>query len=164
MPQKKPHGVYELKQYREHTLVFRDRVHAGDILARMLHPYVQDKHLVLGIPAGGVPVGVVVAETLHVPFDVAVVSKITLPWNTEAGYGAVAFDGTVRLNKALMARIRLTDAEIQEGIKKTTAKVNRRMKKLRKKQPFPALSGHYPRSLWMTALLPDSLCVSLSKL
>jgi len=99
MPQKKPHGVYELKQYREYTLVFRDRIHAGDIL-------------------GGVPVGVVVAETLHVPFDVAVVSKITLPWNTEAGYGAVAFDGTVRLNKALMARIRLTDAEIQEGIKK----------------------------------------------
>ena len=141
MPQKKPHGVYELKQYKEYTPVFRDRVHAGDILARMLHPYVQDKHLVLGIPAGGVPVGVVVAETLHVPFDVAVVSKITLPWNTEAGYGAVAFDGTVRLNKALMARIRLTDAEIQEGIKKTTAKVNRRMKKLRKKQPFPALSG-----------------------
>ena len=53
MPQKTPHGIYDLKQYREHTRVFRDRIHAGDVLARMLNPYVQDKHLVLGIPAAG---------------------------------------------------------------------------------------------------------------
>jgi len=29
------------------------------------------------------------------------VSKITLPWNSEAGFGAVAFDGTVMLNEEL---------------------------------------------------------------
>jgi hypothetical protein len=117
MSQKKPHGVYELKQYREYTLVFRDRVHAGDILARMLHPYVQDKHLVLGIPAGGVPVGVVVAETLHVPFDVAVVSKITLPWNTEAGY--LLFDLQI---KAVYSLIPLLAAEpISLTVKETSA-------------------------------------------
>jgi predicted phosphoribosyltransferase len=33
-----------------------------------------------------VPVDVVVAELLNIQFDVAVVSKITLPWNTEAGF------------------------------------------------------------------------------
>ena len=33
MPQKTPHGIYDLKQYREHTQVFRDRIHAGDVLA-----------------------------------------------------------------------------------------------------------------------------------
>ena len=143
MPQKPPHGIYDLKQYREQTRVFRDRVHAGDVLARMLNSYKQDVQMVLGIPAGGVPVGVVVAKTLNVPFDVAVVSKITLPWNTEAGYGAVAFDGTVRLNKPLTARIGLSEAEIQTGIEKTTAKVNRRMAKLRKNRPFPVLTEHY---------------------
>jgi predicted phosphoribosyltransferase len=140
MPQKTPKGVYDLKQYREHTRVFRDRIHAGDVLARMLHPFRKGAYLVLGIPAGGVPVGVVVARTLNLRFDVAVVSKIILPWNTEAGYGAVAFDGTVRLNSDLIARIGLSEAQIRAGIKETTAKVNRRMKKLRKKHPFPDLS------------------------
>jgi putative phosphoribosyl transferase len=143
MSKKTLSGIYDLKQYREHTRVFRDRVHAGDVLARMLNPYKQDVQMVLGIPAGGVPVGVVVAKTLNVPFDVAVVSKITLPWNTEAGYGAVAFDGTVRLNKPLTARIGLSEVEIQTGIEKTTAKVNRRMAKLRKNRPFPVLTEHY---------------------
>ena len=119
MSQKTPHGIYDLEQYRENIRVFRDRVHAGDVLARMLDPYKKDVQMIMAIPAGGVPVGVVVAEKLDLQFDVAVVSKITLPWNTEAGYGAVAFDGTVRLNKALMARIGLSEAEVQTGIEKT---------------------------------------------
>ncbi|MGB2929665.1 MAG: hypothetical protein WBB70_12210 [Desulfobacterales bacterium] len=62
MSQKTPQGVYDVKQYREHTRVFRDRVHAGDVLARMLHPFRQDAHLVLGIPAGGVPVDAMMSE------------------------------------------------------------------------------------------------------
>ena len=141
MAQKRPRGIYDLVQCRDATRVFRNRFHAGEMIADMLLPYVQDIHMVMGIPAGGVPVGAVIAETLDIPFDVAVVSKITLPWNSEAGYGAVAFDGTARLNNSLIAQIRLSEAEIRTGIEGTTAKVNRRMEKLRKKQPFPALSG-----------------------
>jgi predicted phosphoribosyltransferase len=158
MSQKSPHGIYELEQYREHIRVFRDRVHAGDVLARMLDPYKQDVQMVMAIPAGGVPVGVVVAEKLSIQFDVAVVSKITLPWNTEAGYGAVAFDGTVRLNKALMARIGLSEVEVQTGIEKTTAKVNRRMSRLRGKRPLPVLSEHY------TILVDDGLASGFTML
>lgn len=158
MLQKPPHGIYDLKQYREQTRVFRDRVHAGDVLARMVNTYKQDVQMVLGIPAGGVPVGVVVAKTLNIPFDVAVVSKITLPWNTEAGYGAVAFDGTVRLNKPLTARIGLSEAEIQTSIEKTTAKVNRRMAKLRKNRPFPVLTEHH------TLLVDDGLASGFTML
>jgi len=136
-----PHGIIELNQLKEQSRVFRDRHHAGDVLARMLHPYRRDNQLVLGIPAGGVPVAAVIAQTLHIPLDVAVVSKITLPWNTEAGYGAVAFDGTVRLNKALLAQVRLSDTEVRAGIEATTAKVRRRVKHLRQNIPFPILSG-----------------------
>ncbi|MBW2624588.1 MAG: phosphoribosyltransferase, partial [Deltaproteobacteria bacterium] len=74
------------------------------------------------------------------PMDIAVVSKITLPWNTEVGYGAVAFDGTVRLDNDLVARLRLTDEEIQQGISKTSAKVAHRVKNLRGEQALPDLS------------------------
>ena len=97
--------------------------------------------IILAIPAGGVPVGVVMAEKTGLDFDVAVVSKITLPWNTEAGYGAVAFDGTVKLNKDLVRRVNLTAEDVKKGIEKTTAKVARRVKKLRDRQPFPDLGN-----------------------
>jgi predicted phosphoribosyltransferase len=95
---------------------------------------------VLAIPAGGVPVAAVIAERLRIPLDVAVVSKITLPWNTEAGYGAVAFDGTMRLNEALVAHLGLTEEQIQQGIAQTTQKVLRRAKRFRGDRPFPDLA------------------------
>ena len=82
-----------------------------------------------------------IAPRLGAPLDVAVVSKITLPWNTEAGYGAVAFDGTVRLNEALLPRLALSQMDIRDGIEATTAKVTRRLRRLRANRPLPALSG-----------------------
>jgi predicted phosphoribosyltransferase len=97
--------------------------------------------IILAVPAGGVPIGVVMAEKTGLDFDVAVVSKITLPWNTEAGYGAVAFDGTVKLNKDLVRRVNLTAEDVKKGIEKTTAKVARRVKKLRGRKLFPDLGN-----------------------
>ena len=76
--------------------VFRNRGHAGNILADMLTEFSVSPSLILGIPAGGVPIASVIAERMGLGLDLAVVSKITLPWDTEAGYGAVAFDGTDR--------------------------------------------------------------------
>jgi len=130
-------NIIDLPELREQTDVFQNRSHAGQILAQMLEAYDKQDAIILGIPAGGVPVGVATAEKLGIDFDVAIVSKITLPWNTEAGYGAVAFDGTVKLNKDMVRRANLTEADIKKGIEKTTAKVARRVEKLRGRQPFP---------------------------
>jgi predicted phosphoribosyltransferase len=107
----------------------------------MLASYGKTDTIVLGIPAGGVPVGVIIAKQLNLPFDVSVVSKITLPWNTEAGYGAVAFDGTVKLNQELLSRLGLSEEEIKESIEKTASKVASRLQALRWGQPFPRLAG-----------------------
>jgi predicted phosphoribosyltransferase len=63
---------------------------------------------------------------------VAVVSKITLPWNSEAGYGAVAFDGSCLLNEAMIKAVGLSESEVSRGIEKTRAKVLRRVAVLRK--------------------------------
>jgi predicted phosphoribosyltransferase len=96
---------------------------------------------VLAIPAGGVPVAAAVASSLALPLDIAVVSKITLPWNTEVGYGAVAFDGTVRLNQELVRRAELGEEEIRRGVEETGAKVRRRIAELRGAEEAPDLSG-----------------------
>jgi predicted phosphoribosyltransferase len=135
-----PANVVDLPDLRDQVGVFRNRNHAGEILAGMLEVYSGSDAMVMAVPAGGVPVAKVLAEQLNLPMDIAVVSKITLPWNTEVGYGAVAFDGTVRLNKDLVARLGLTDEEIQRGISKTSAKVTHRVKHLRGKQALPDLT------------------------
>ena len=129
-------GTHERTDLRNMVGVFKDREHAGILLGDMLAPYPLENGIVLGIPAGGVPVGLAVADRLGLPFDVAVVSKITLPWNTEAGYGAVAFDGTFKLNKALIAQLPLSEDQIQEGIRKTRSKVARRSERFRGTAPF----------------------------
>ena len=134
-------NLIDLPEFREQTHVFKDRTHAGQVLAEMLEAHDTQGGIILAIPAGGVPVGVVMAEKTGLDFDVAVVSKITLPWNTEAGYGAVAFDGTVKLNKDMLRRISLTAEEVKQGIQKTTAKVARRVTKLRGVQPLPDLGN-----------------------
>jgi len=107
----------------------------------MLTDYTGGDAIIIAIPAGGVPVAKVMAERLNLSLDLAVVSKITLPWNTEAGYGAVAFDGTVRLNEKLVARFGLTQEQIQEGIDKTWQKVAKRVKDLHHKRTWPGFSG-----------------------
>jgi predicted phosphoribosyltransferase len=46
-----------------------------------------------------------------------------LPWNTEAGYGALTFDGTLRLNTALVTHAGLSDTDIEAGKARAQEKV-----------------------------------------
>jgi predicted phosphoribosyltransferase len=129
--------IFDLPKLRNRIRVFRDRASAGKVLAGMLEEFRSSHAMVMGIPAGGIAVAVEIARELHLPLEIAVVSKITLPWNSEAGYGAVAFDGTVILNEEFLSRLNLSDQEIQTGIKKTEQKVSRRVTMFRGNRPFP---------------------------
>jgi predicted phosphoribosyltransferase len=120
---------------RDRVRVFRDRGHAGRLLSEILGDYRNSDALVMAIPAGGIPVAVAVGKCLNLPVDIAVVSKITFPWNTEAGYGALAFDGTLRLNDALLARTGLDEQQIAAGIEQTRHKVERRVACMRRGLP-----------------------------
>jgi len=134
-------NFFDVPDFRNRTAVFRNREHAGEILSEMLMQYKNTEAIVFAIPAGGVPVGAVVASKLQIPLDIAVVSKITLPWNTEAGYGAVAFDGTVRLNEDMISRIGLKEEIIEAGIEQTRNKVNKRVAEFRGGKPPVQAAG-----------------------
>ncbi len=136
-----PDGVVETPDLRDRVGVFADRREAGEKLARLIENYAGADALVLGIPAGGVPVAAALADALDLELDVAVVSKITLPWNPEAGYGAVAFDGTVRLNEPLIDRLSLGTEDVESGIEATREKVRRRVRELRGDGPLPSVEG-----------------------
>lgn len=132
--------IWEIPEFRNRTKVFRDREHAGMVLADMMSGYKDADALVLGIPAGGIPVAAVLAQELLLELDVAVVSKITLPWNKEAGYGAVSWEGSFRLNQDLVSRIGLSLDEIEKGIEETRKKVGRRVKLFRADKIWPNLA------------------------
>jgi predicted phosphoribosyltransferase len=129
--------IFELPQLHNRERVFRDRAAAGKVLAEMLKEYQESNATVMAIPAGGVAVAASLARELALPLDVAVISKITPSWNSEVGYGAVAFDGTVRLNEDYLARFNLGREEIQKGIQKTKQKVARRVRMFRGDRPLP---------------------------
>ncbi len=135
-----PDPVIERSTLRGREHVFRDRADAGRILAEMLEAYEGCDGSVVAVPAGGVPVAVEVAHRLRLPLELAVVSKITLPWNTEAGYGAVAFDGTMLLNDDMIVRLGLRPEQVDAGVARTRSKVQRRCGELSADRP-PAVSA-----------------------
>jgi putative phosphoribosyl transferase len=133
--------IYELPELRERAPVFRDRADAGRVLAEMLVEFCGSGAIVLAIPAGGVPVGAEIARRLGLALDVAVVSKILLPWTTEAGYGAVAFDGTPWVNSDVVLRHRLDAEQVEAATRRALDKVERRLRRFRGPRPLPAVEG-----------------------
>ena len=81
-------------------VLFKDRLEGGQKLAQELKKLHLENPVVLAIPSGGVPVGLEIAKVLSCPLDLVVVRKIQYPWTTEAGFGAVASDGTFFLGPA----------------------------------------------------------------
>ncbi|MHB8994929.1 MAG: phosphoribosyltransferase [Armatimonadota bacterium] len=133
--------LHDIAEYRDRLEVFADRAEAGRVLASMLEAHRDTDAIVLAIPAGGVPVAAEIARELSLEIDLAIVSKITLPWDTEAGYGAVAWDGTFGLNERMQFHYRLSDEVVAKGRAATSDKVRRRVRTLRGDRPFPGLSG-----------------------
>lgn len=132
-------NVYTLPELENHEDVFRDREHAGDVLAGMLRDYRRSEALVLGIPAGGVPVATTVATQLGLSFAILPVSKILFPWTTESGFGAVAFDGTEWINEDIVQDYELDADTVQTATKSAQEKVQRRVQRFHAKYPFPKL-------------------------
>lgn len=137
-----PERILEIETLRDRTGLFADRNEAGAVLSGLVGQLELQRPLVLAIPAGGLPVAVPLAEALGCQLDVAVVSKITLPWDSEAGFGAVAFDGSYLLNEAMVRAVGLRERDVARGLEKTRAKVVRRVASLRKGRPMPDLLAH----------------------
>lgn len=140
--------IIEERALRNKNYVFRDRTHAGELLARKLGPYVEPASMVLAIPSGGIPVGKVIAKELELPLDLIIVRKLPIPYNTEAGFGSISWDGEVMLNERLVKQLQLSGEEISRAIEEVKHELERRMKRFRGKRPFPELKG-------MTVIIVD---------
>jgi putative phosphoribosyl transferase len=91
---------------------YHDRIHAGRVLADALEGWRNQNPLVIGIPRGGVVVAQAVAEALGAELDAVIVRKVGSPMQPELAIGAVAPDGQVILDHALIGRIRISEHEL----------------------------------------------------
>jgi len=124
---------------RNRTFIFRDRAHAGEALVEKLKGYKSSGAWVLAIPAGGVPVGFILSKKLKLHFDIILVRKIHIPWNREAGFGAISWDGVVLFNEPLLQSLGLTEGEVNRCIADEKEDLIKRMRLFRGDKSFPDL-------------------------
>ena len=123
-------------------LVFRDRVHAGQLLAEALMKYAnRDDVLVLGLPRGGVPVAYEVANQLHAPLDVLIVRKLGVPDNEELAMGAIASGGVKVLNSAVVRTFGIPPDVIEQAVATQSKELRRRELAYRGHTGAPEIKG-----------------------
>jgi putative phosphoribosyl transferase len=121
--------------------VFRDRHHAGEVLAQKLRHLAREDVVVLGLPRGGVPVAGVVAQSLNAPLDVFVVRKLGVPGHEELAMGAVARGGIRILNLPVVEGLGIPRHVIDAVAARETKELERREREYRGRRPYPALEG-----------------------
>jgi putative phosphoribosyl transferase len=94
-------------------VMFASREDAGVRLGRYLQEQGVRADLVLGLPRGGVIVAAGVARALHLPLDVLIVRKIGHPRHREFAVGALAENGVVVLDEAVIGTDPVVRAELR---------------------------------------------------
>ena len=97
---------------------FKNREQAGEQLASQLLQYQKDQPIVMGIPNGGVPVALPVAQRLNCPLTLVPIRSLPVPWAEETIFGYVTDAGETHINQPLVGQTRLTRAEIYQTAKK----------------------------------------------
>ena len=100
--------------------IFKDRIDAGNRLAKKLLRFKNEEVVVLAIPMGGLPLGAIIARTLNAPLDVALSKKIGHPYNKEYAIGAVSLENVV-----LTDAIGVTKSYVEEEI----ARIRKKLRK-----------------------------------
>jgi putative phosphoribosyl transferase len=123
-------------------MLFRDRNHAGSLLAKELLRYARDPAvLVLALPRGGVLVASPVASALEAPLDVVIVRKLGMPGQEELALGAIGSGGVCVLSHDLIDMLGVSSRVIETIIAREEREVQRRERLYRGDAPVPQITG-----------------------
>lgn len=136
---------------------FRNRLEAGQTLARLLSEYAGRRDVVvLALPRGGVPVAYEVATAIDAPLDVFSVRKLGVPGHEELAMGAITSGGIEVLDAELVAALRLPPAEVARVVERERRELERRQRLYRDHRSYPKIAGK------IVLLIDDGLATGAS--
>ena len=125
------------------AMTYRDRRHAGQVLAAALKNLRGRDPIVLALPRGGVPVGFEVARALGCPLDIVSVRKLGAPQQPELAVGAVVDTQPPQtvVNPDVMNALGLDQAWLDQAAKAQEKELLRRRRLYVGDRPRPALAA-----------------------
>jgi len=124
---------------------YKDRTHAGRVLARELRHYAGQGGpaglVILGLPRGGVPVAFEVARALGAGLDVLLVRKLGMPHHEEFAMGAIGCGGVRVLQPGVPGLMGVTQEQLERVSARELAELERRDRLYRGGRPPARLAG-----------------------
>jgi putative phosphoribosyl transferase len=124
-----------------HMVLFRNRLHAGSLLAERLLELRGDSPVILGLPRGGVVVAEPIASALGAQLDVIIVRKLGVPYQPELAMGAIGEGGVKVLENSVVSAARLEPAQIELVEMREKAVLESRIAQYRQWRPAIPLEG-----------------------
>jgi len=132
---------------------YESRFKAGELLAEYVKrenkylnkSLMEDKNqfFCFAIPNGGVPVTEGFCSKYNLYYDILIVRKIKIPYNTEAGFGSVTTDGTILINEQLLSRLNLSEKVVRDSIELTKTEIRERLKFYNKEFGLEKFYAHH---------------------
>ncbi|MGV9170197.1 MAG: phosphoribosyltransferase [Promethearchaeia archaeon] len=101
-----------------------NRKDAGEVLAeKAVEAGIDESSVILAIPNGGIAVAAPIAQETGASLSLIIVRKMQIPYNPEAGFGALTSFGPMILNNQLLARLNLSDEQIERAKERTEQQI-----------------------------------------
>ncbi len=121
--------------------MYKDRVDAGQVLARILKKKEIVDGIIMAIPRGGVVLADQVSKVLNLPLDIIIPRKIGASYNPEVAIGAVTQDGTVFLTENKQLLQFAGKGSIKNIVEQELNEIKRRMLEYRGNTSYPDYTG-----------------------
>jgi putative phosphoribosyl transferase len=108
--------------------MFKNRIHAGQMLAEKLAAVKVDNLRLLAVPRGGVVVAAPIALKFQCSIGVLITRKIGHPLNPEVAFGAVMPDGSAVWDQAVATKFSIDQARMNELVLAEYTEIKRRLR------------------------------------
>jgi predicted phosphoribosyltransferase len=119
--------------------MFKNRNHAGKLLAKNLEKYKNTDNIVLAVPNGGIPVATEVAKHLNLNLSLVFSLKLPYPDDDNTTFGAVSENGNTYVHS--YAELWLSESQIHEIIDRKKHEIKDKINILRNDMPLPKIKN-----------------------